>query len=135
MKKVKYFSFDSDPDLAALHEKNVKWDEAFSKLMRYQNDGIGLEKSKDYDVAILSYEKAVKFGERSPLLHINDYLYSIERLAVLYRRFKNYADECAVLRLGLSHRSDPNVYDKYFERLAVRLEKAEALLRKTKTTD
>ena len=124
------FGDELQGELRSLLAKKEKWQEAFSTCVGYQNDGRALEKSKDYDMAVLSYEKAVSFGESSPVLQINDYLASIERLAVLYRRLKRYADEVAILELGLRHRHDKSAYAPYFERLAARLEKARGLANK-----
>lgn len=115
-------------DLKALLAKKEKWQEDFSTCLHYQNEGRALEKSKDYEQAIISYEKAVSYGETSSLLQCNDYLYSIQRLAVLYRRMKRYSDEVAVLKLGLRHRHDKSAYAPFFERLASRLAKAKQLL-------
>lgn len=85
------------------------------------------EKMKDYSSAVSAYEQCVAFGEASPFLRINNYLYSIERLAVLYRKMKRYDDEIRVIKLGLSHRFDKCVYDSPFARLEKRLAKAELL--------
>lgn len=116
----------------ALREENRKFGEAFSVASSFQNKGMLSEKMKDFSSAVSAYEQCVAFGEASPLLRINNYLYSIERLAVLYRKLKRYDDEVRVIKLGLSHRFDKCVYDSPFARLEKRLAKAELLNEKSK---
>lgn len=111
--------------------KNREWNVAFSVVSAMQNKGILSEKSGDVVSAVDFYERCVSYGEVSPLLRINDYMYSIERLAVLYRKLKLFSDEVRVVSLGLSHRNDANVYDAPFARLAKRLVKAKMLNEKS----
>lgn len=123
---------EAQEGLARLREENRKFDEAFSVAMGFQNKGISFEKMKEFPDAVSAYEQCVAYGEASPLLRINSYLYSIERLAVLYRKMKNYDDEVRVIKLGLSHRFDKCCYDSPFARLEKRLAKAELLNEKSK---
>lgn len=123
---------EAQEGLARLREENRKFDEAFSVAMGFQNKGISFEKMKEFPAAVSAYEQCVAYGEASPLLRINSYLYSIERLAVLYRKMKNYDDEVRVIKLGLSHRFDKCCYDSPFARLEKRLAKAELLNEKSK---
>lgn len=123
---------EAQEGLACLREENRKFDEAFSVAMGFQNKGISFEKMKEFPAAVSAYEQCVAYGEASPLLRINSYLYSIERLAVLYRKMKNYDDEVRVIKLGLSHRFDKCCYDSPFARLEKRLAKAELLNEKSK---
>lgn len=87
---------------------------------------------RDVPSAVSAYEQCVAFGEASPLLRINNYLYSIERLSVLYRKMKRYDDEIRMIKLGLSHRFDKCCYDSPFARLEKRLAKAELFNEKSK---
>lgn len=123
---------EAQEGLARLREENRKFDEAFSVAMGFQNKGISFEKMKDFPAAVSAYEQCVAYGEASPLLRVVDYLYSIERLAVLYRKLKRYDDEVRVVKLGLSHRFDGCCYDSPFVRLENRLAKAELLNKKGK---
>lgn len=118
---------ESKEGIARLREENRKLDDAFSVAMGFQNKGISFEKMKDFPAAVSAYEECVAYGEASPLLRVNVYLYSIERLAVLYRKLKRYDDEVRVVKLGLSHRFDGCCYDSPFARLEKRLAKAELL--------
>lgn len=118
------FSLASPRMLCEVIRKNKEWEAAFSVVSSLQNDGILSEKCKDVGSAVGFYERCVFYGESSPLLRINDYMYSIERLAVLYRKQKRFSDEIRVVSLGLSHRHDANVYDSPFARLEKRLAKA-----------
>lgn len=118
--------------VARLRDENRKFNDAFSVVMGFQNKGISFEKMKDFHAAVSAYEQCVAYGEASPLLRVNVYLYSIERLAVLYRKLKRYGDEVRVVKLGLSHRFDECCYDSPFARLEKRLAKAELLNKKSK---
>lgn len=124
---------ETEEGIARLREENRKLEEAFSVASSFQNKGMKSEKIKDYSSAVSAYEQCVAFGESSPLLRINDYLYSIERLAVLYRKLKHYDDEVRIVKLGLSHRFDKCIYDSHFARLEKRLVKAEFLKEKSMT--
>lgn len=123
---------EAEEGVARLREENRNFDMAFSVASGFQNKGMKFEEMKDYPSAVSAYEQCVAFGEASPLLRINNYLYSIERLSVLYRKMKRYDDEIRVIKLGLSHRFDKCVYDSPFARLEKRLEKAELLNEKSK---
>lgn len=123
---------EAQEGVVRLREENRKFDEAFSVAMGFQNKGISFEKMKDFPAAVSAYEQCVAYGEASPLLRINSYLYSIERLAVLYRKLKKYDDEVRVIKLGLSHRFDKCCYDSPFARLEKRLAKARQLNEKRK---
>jgi len=123
---------EAEEGIARLREKNRRLEETFSVASGFQNKGMMSEKMNDCSSAVSAYEQCVAFGEASPLLRINDYLYSIERLAVLYRKLKRYDDEVRVVKLGLSHRFDKCVYDSPFVRLEKRLAKAELLSEKSK---
>lgn len=123
---------EAEKKAAVLRVQNRKWSEAFSVASAFQNEGMMSEKMKDFPAAVSAYGQCVAYGEASPLLRINDYLYSVERLAVLYRKQKRYADEIRIVELGLSHRSDANVYDSPFARLEKRLAKARQLNEKRK---
>jgi hypothetical protein len=126
------FSLASSRVLDEVLYKKEEWETAFSVVSSLQNEGILSEKSKDVDSAVGFYERCVFYGEASTLLRINDYMYSIERLAVLYRKQKRFSDEIRVVSLGLSHRHDANVYDSPFARLEKRLAKAIMLNEKSK---
>lgn len=125
------FSLASPYMLDEILRKRGEWEDAFSVVSSLQNEGILSEKSNDMNSAVGFYERCVSYGESSPLLRINDYMYSIERLAVLYRKQKRFSDEVMVVSLGLSHRNDANVYDAPFARLAKRLVKAKMLNEKS----
>ena len=118
------FCLSSPRMLDEVLRKREEWEAAFSVVSSLQNEGILSEKSKDVCSAVGFYERCVSYGEASPLLRINDYMYSIERLALLYRKQKRFSDEIRIVSLGLSHRHDANVYDSPFARLEKRLAKA-----------
>ena len=123
---------EAEDGIARLREKNRAWSAASSELSSYHSSGIASEKSGDLVGAAGWYERSVSFGESSPLMRINDYLHSCERLAVVYRKLKRFDDEVRVIRLALSHRNDGRIYDAPFARLEVRLGRALALLEKNK---
>lgn len=117
-------TLEAQNGVARLRDENRKFNDAFSVVIGFQNKGISFEKMKDFPAAVSAYEQCVAYGEASTLFRINDYMYSIERLAVLYRKQKRFSDEIRVVSLGLSHRHDANVYDSPFARLEKRLAKA-----------
>lgn len=123
---------EAEEGVARLREEIRNFDMAFSVASGFQNKGMKFEEMKDYPSAVSAYEQCVSYGEASTLLRINDYMYSIERLAVLYRKQKRFSDEIRVVSLGLSHRHDANVYDSPFARLEKRLAKAIMLNEKSK---
>lgn len=119
-------------DVARARSANRDWAAAFSEQMSYQSSGMAAEKSGDLLGAAWWYERSISFGESSPLMRINDYLHSCERLAVVYRKLKRFDDEVRVIRLALAHRNDGRIYDAPFARLEVRLGRALALRDKNK---
>jgi hypothetical protein len=108
--------------LAAKNE-NKEWSRQHSILMEHQNNGMNCEKAEDISNAIQSYEQCVQNGESFSMMKINNYLYSIERLAILYRKTKQYDKEVAIIKFALKHELHANDRVK----LQNRLSKAEQL--------
>lgn len=123
---------EAEEGIARLRTERKERERAFSELMSYQSSGMSAEKSGDLLGAAGWYERSISFGESSPLMRINDYLHSCERLAIVYRKLKRFDDEVRVIRLALAHRNDGRVYDAPFARLEVRLGRALALREKNK---
>lgn len=105
------------------------WNTELSEVSYYQNLGMDYERKNDLENAVKSYEKAITLGEESPRIKINNYLHSVERLAIVYRKLKRYDDEVRVILIGLKYQ-DVNPSDNYYVRLRKRLAKAESLLNK-----
>lgn len=111
-------------ELERIQQKNDEWSKEHTMLMSYQNEGMKLEKSGDISGAEAAYLRCVDYGERSELMKIHNYVHSIERLAVIYRKQKRYADEVKILELALAHQC--------FPKLEGRINKAKLLKSKTR---
>lgn len=91
-------------ELEKLRAQNNKWSTAFNECMSYQQRGMACEKANDYSGAISAYTKCIAFNET-----VEDdigslrCLYSIERLAVIYRKMKLYNEEQNILEYALKH--------------------------------
>jgi hypothetical protein len=81
----------------------------------------------DYLTTAKSFEQAIAYGENSSRLRINNYKYSIKRLAVVYRKLKRYDEEVRVIRIGLAHE---DMDQKSYKELESRLEKVLSLKQK-----
>jgi len=90
--------------------RNKEWEEQFSAVMNHQGKGIALEKEKDIDGAISEYKQAIANGEKATLLSLNNYLYSMERLMVLYRKIKDYNSEIAIIEKVIQIAKEENLY-------------------------
>lgn len=110
-------------------QEHKQWNTEWSEVSYYQNLGKDYERKNDLENAVKSYEKAITLGEESPRIIINNYLHSVERLAIVYRKLKRYDDEVRVILIGLKYQ-DVNSSDNYYVRLRKRLAKAESLLNK-----
>lgn len=109
--------FGIEHELALAKAKNKAREHEFGILMELQSNGKTYEELSSPDEAIAEYEKSVDFGENSPYLHINNYLHSIDRLAILYRKKKLYEKEKAILDLALKHQMHQNQRIKLETRL------------------
>lgn len=102
--------------------EHKKQEKDFSDLMELQSNGKTYEELFALDEAITEYEKCVDFGEKSPYLHISNYLHSIERLAILYRKKKLYEKERGLLDSALKNQMHKNQRVKLETRLTKVLE-------------
>ena len=110
-----------------LQEHNKAWTCEFSNLMTYQNLGMTEEKNGNLLDAENAYIECVEYGEHSELMKIHNYAYSIERLAIIYRKQKRYTDEVNILKVAFKHK------DFTSAKLGNRLKKAIELELKTKS--
>ena len=100
---------EKEPTLEELRARNREWEEQFSTVMNHQSKGIAFEKEKDIDGAISEYKQAIACGEKATLLSLNNYLYSMERLMVLYRKQKDYNSEIAIIEKAIQAAIDENL--------------------------
>lgn len=107
--------------------EHKQWETEWSEVNYFQNLGMDFENREDLENAVKSYENAIKLGEESPRITINNYLHSVERLAIVYRKLKRYDDEVRVILIGLKYQ-DASPSENYYVRLRKRLAKAESLL-------
>lgn len=114
--------FGIEHEFALAKAKNKAWEHEFDILMEYQNNGMSLEKTGDTENAIAEYEKCIDFGNKSNLMRINNYLHSIERLAILYRKKKLYEKERGLLDSALKNQMHKNQRAKLETRLTKVLE-------------
>lgn len=114
---------DMEREIEKLRQSNREWEIQFSELAKFQREGIECEKSGDTEGAISNYRQAVEYGETAPRMQTNNFLYSMERLMILYRKQKDYVSEIQVIEKALSR----DLTDKDRDRFTVRLEKAKKL--------
>lgn len=120
-----------EQDLKRLQAENKAWEREFASVMEFQSKGIECEKNKEIDNAIAAYERAIENGYNSKRLGINNYLYSIERVVILYRRTKQFEKEISIIQRVLNE----NLREKDREYMINRLEKSKSLLLKQQGID
>ena len=101
---------EKEPILEELRARYREWQEQFSTIMHHQGKGIELEKEKDIDGAISEYKQAIACGECATLISPNNYLHSMERLMVLYRKIKDYNSEIAIIEETIQIATEENLY-------------------------
>ena len=125
---------EKEPTLEELRARNREWQEQFSTVMNHQGKGIELEKEKDIDGAISEYKQAIANGEKATLLSLNNYLYSMERLMVLYRKIKDYNSEIAIIKEAIQIATEENLY-RAEEAINANPERKEAILEAVETCE
>ena len=114
--------------------RNKEWEEQFSIVAGHQSKGIALEKEKDIDGAISEYKQAIANGEKATLLSLNNYLYSMERLMVLYRKIKDYNSEIAIIEKVIQVATEENLY-RAEQAISANPERKEAILEAVETCE
>lgn len=125
---------EKEPTLEELRARNREWQEQFSTVMNHQGKGIELEKEKDIDGAISEYKQAIANGEKATLLSLNNYLYSMERLMVLYRKIKDYNSEIAIIKGVIQIATEENLY-RAEQAINANPERKEAILEAVETCE
>lgn len=98
-----------EKETARLQAKNRDWAKRYNLLMEYQNNGIQYEKQGIIDKAIMEYNKAIDYGFRfTDDFGINNFLHSMERLMILYRKRKDYDNELRIIDLALNSKLSEN---------------------------
>lgn len=102
-------------DIENLRSENERWSKAFSQCMEYQNKGMACEKNKDYTGAIEAYSECISYNETvEEIIGSLRCLFSIERLAVIFRKLKQYDNEQNIISYALKHEL-PNAKRIMFE--------------------
>lgn len=125
---------EKEPTLEELRARNKEWEEQFSTVMNHQGKGIALEKEKDIDGAISEYKQAIANGEKATLLSLNNYLYSMERLMVLYRKIKDYNSEISIIEKIIQIATEENLY-RAEKAINANPERKEAILEAVETCE
>lgn len=119
---------DMERKLSEAQENNREWERQFNELFAHVNAGKAAEKDGDTQAAIRSYEEAVRYGREAPRMKVNNYFHSIERLAILYRRIKDYDSEVSLLSSTL----DEALSERDRADIEYRLNKAKTLQNKNR---
>lgn len=114
--------------------RNREWGEQFSTVAGHQRKGIALEKEKDIDGAIFEYKQAIVCGEKATLISPNNYLYSVERLMVLYRKIKDYNSEIAIIEKAIQIATEENLC-RAEQAISANPERKEAILEAVETCE
>lgn len=114
--------------------RNREWQEQFSTIMHHQGKGIELEKEKDIDGAISEYKQAIACGESATLISPNNYLHSMERLMVLYRKIKDYNSEIAIIEEAIQIATEENLC-RAEQAISENPERKEAILEAVETCE
>ena len=126
-------------ELEEARRKRAQWEDQFSRLMRMREEASGIEEFGDLALASERYETAIAFGV-SCSLNPMDYYGCWERLLVIYRKLKRYADEERVILAMLAvcvSRSEkaPDYFGRKIEKLEARLVKCRTLLSKSQSDE
>ena len=125
---------EKEPTLEELRAINKEWEEQLSNVINQQGKCIELEKEKDIDGAISEYKQAIAYGEKATLLSLNNYLYSMERLMVLYRKIKDYNSEIAIIEKVIQIATEENLY-RAEQAINANPERKEAILEAVETCE
>lgn len=117
-----------------IQARNREWQEQFSTIMHHQGKGIELEKEKDIDGAISEYKQAIACGESATLISPNNYLHSMERLMVLYRKQKDYNSEISIIEKAIQAATEENLY-RAEKAINANPERKEAILEAVETCE
>lgn len=79
---------DLNKKINSLKEENDKWEKDFNKLIKLRDEANFLEKSGKLEDSIKKYLEAIEFGENSSRLKINNFLFDIKRVIILYGKTK-----------------------------------------------
>lgn len=119
---------------AAIRAHNKEWSRQFSIVMGFQRAGMDAEENGNLDEAVKNYSKAIRSGSELPLMGLNSYANSIERICIVLRKQKNYAAEIKYIELlkqQILERGNPDEKDRLrLYRCEQRLNKAKMLLDK-----
>lgn len=107
---------DEYEEAANVYNEQIEKENRLFRCTALNNEGMAMEKNGDIDGAIAAYEQNIKEGCTA--------LHSFDRLAIIYRRRKEYSEEIRVVKKALE------IYPQmgYFLN---RLAKAEELLGKS----
>jgi tetratricopeptide (TPR) repeat protein len=105
----------SEERLKQARENNRQWERHFSYLCELKNNGNKFEKEGDINHAVNAYKQAIEYGNKN--LNFANYASAIDRVAILYRKIKDYKSEIDILNFALSHTMHPNHKAKYEQRL------------------
>ena len=110
---------------------NEIWSIFHSELHAIGKDGRTAEANKDYELAVKKYNEVISFTKSYSVIdRIQNYGTYLERLAIVYRKLKLYAEEVELLEYHISLCERDNAYN--IKSVQERLIKAQELLSKTK---
>ena len=115
--------------------KRLERDKEFRQVMELRYEASDLEDSGQLQMAAEKYETAIAFGASCSLNPMN-YYGCMERLLVIYRKLKRYADEERVILNMLAvcaakSEKASGFFDRKIEKLQARLVKCQTLLSKS----
>lgn len=119
--------------------KRLEREKEFSHVMELRHEASDLEDSGQLEMAAEKYETAVAFGASRSLNPMN-YYGCWERLLVIYRKLKRYADEERVILAMLAacvsrSETSPAYFGRKIEKLEARLVKCRTLLSKSQSDE
>ena len=109
-----------------LQKDGKDWSMQNQRVRESRVSGMELEKLGDLYGAISAYEKSIEDGIKNPQTVIYNYAYSIDRLAILYRKTKQIDKEISFLSDMIKKHPRYEMKNKWKERR----EKAKALKEK-----
>lgn len=125
LKDFDYIDIPND-ELIDLENKRKSYD----AKCKYWAMACDAEKARDYSTALVYWERVLTEVERFPTLYrFPHYAHAIDRMAIHYRRFKNYRMELYMCEYALNHELD----ERRREQIRKRIAKALLLQKRSET--
>lgn len=101
-----------------MQEENALWEKEFNTLISYREKAKSLEKEGNLIEAIDIYLKSIEFGENNERLFLNNYIYDINRVIIIYSKTKQLDNLRSFIEEKISRYSHTHDVKEWIVRLS-----------------